>query len=132
MRHETQNVLLVLPVLAVFLIAPPALGADSVARAGARVPAAPAAFPPLSAGRVLGMSLSDFVTRGAYDSSGSLRSRTVRLTGFVARQGGTTYLARLVITCCAADALDSSVLLVILPILVILAIVVWAVKLRKR
>lgn len=104
--------LLVLPVLAVFLVVPPALGADSVQRAQPREPVATAGFRPLPPGAVLPMSLSDFVTRSAYDGSNALGSRSVRLAGFVAGQGGQTYLARLVITCCAADAMPLKVRLV--------------------
>ncbi|HEX7660509.1 MAG TPA: TIGR03943 family protein [Pseudonocardiaceae bacterium] len=106
--------LLVLPVLALFLIAPPALGADAVTRAdsgtvaGRATPAVvqqgAAAFPPLPAGTVVPLSVSEFVTRSVWDSTGSLNNRAVRLTGFVVHEGPSTYLARLVITCCAADA----------------------------
>jgi uncharacterized repeat protein (TIGR03943 family) len=105
--------LLLLPVLAIFLISPPALGADTVNRAAPRPPANqggtdPAkstAFPPLPAGDVVPLGLSDFVTRSAWDGTNSLNSRSVRLTGFVVRDpAGGVYLARLVITCCAADA----------------------------
>ena len=97
--------LLVLPVLAVFLVAPPALGSYSVTRAEAR-PAAQssAAFPPLPAGDPLPMTLTQFVTRAGWDAAGSLNGRTVELTGFVTHSKGSTLLARMVITCCAADA----------------------------
>lgn len=104
--------LLVLPVLAVFLVAPPALGADSVQRAQPREPVRTASFGPLPPGDIVPMTLSDFVTRSAYDGSNALHSRAVRLTGFVARQSGQTYLARLVITCCAADAMPLKVRLI--------------------
>lgn len=101
--------LLVLPVLAVFLVAPPALGADSVLRAGNRtapsvVRQASAALPPLPNGVVVSMPVTEFITRSVWDSSHSLRGRTVSLTGFVVHENGTDYVARLVITCCAADA----------------------------
>ncbi|HWE89461.1 MAG TPA: TIGR03943 family protein [Pseudonocardiaceae bacterium] len=122
-RHGSRSSwLLVVPVLAIFLIAPPALGADAVARAGGRTiisQAAPAvtqqgaaAFPPLPAEPVVPLSMSEFVTRSVWDATGSLNSRVVRLTGFVAHEGGSTYLARLVITCCAADATPVKVTLV--------------------
>ncbi|WP_236796170.1 TIGR03943 family protein [Amycolatopsis sp. GM8] len=97
--------LLVVPVLAVFLVAPPALGSDSVTRTEARAPAqSQAVFPPLPAGDVIPLSLTDFVTRAGWDSGGSLNGRTVRLTGFVTHTGDSVLLARMVITCCAADA----------------------------
>ncbi|WP_024875737.1 TIGR03943 family putative permease subunit [Saccharomonospora piscinae] len=101
--------LLLLPVLAVFLVAPPALGADSVRRdaeagvvQGGREPASP--FPPLPPGEVVPLSVTEFVTRAGWDSAHSLAGRTVSLTGFVVHGEGGTMLARLVIGCCAADA----------------------------
>jgi uncharacterized repeat protein (TIGR03943 family) len=102
--------LLVLPVLAIFMVAPPSLGADSVARADGRAitrdPAAgnDAMFPPLEQGTVVPMRMSDFATRAAWDSSNALNDRTVRLVGFVVRQKSEVYLARMSIACCAADA----------------------------
>lgn len=111
-QHGSRSVLLLLlPVLAIFLVAPPALGADSVTRATGRNAAVPAvtqqgaaAFPPLPAGPVVPISLSEFITRSVWDATNSLRGRTVRLTGFLVHEPGALYLARLVITCCAADA----------------------------
>ncbi|MTD54863.1 TIGR03943 family putative permease subunit [Amycolatopsis pithecellobii] len=97
--------LLLLPVLAVFLVAPPALGSDSVTRTEARAPAQDqSVFPPLPPGDVIPLPLTDFVTRAGWDPGGSLNDRTVRLTGFVTHTGDSVLLARMVITCCAADA----------------------------
>ena len=101
--------LLILPVLAIFLIAPPALGADSVLRSDGRTVApvvqqGVAAFPPLPKSAVVPLDLSEFITRSVWDGTHSLTGRTVALTGFVVHQDGATYVARLVITCCAADA----------------------------
>ncbi|MFF1613075.1 TIGR03943 family putative permease subunit [Amycolatopsis sp. NPDC058278] len=106
--------LLLVPVLAVFLVAPPALGADSVIRTEARVPASAAvadaaAFPPLPAGNVVPLTVNDFVSRAGWDSAGTLNGRTVSLTGFVVHTDGSTLLARLVISCCAADAFPVTV-----------------------
>lgn len=110
--HSTRSAwLLVLPVLAVFLVAPPALGADSVQRAADTAPraAAPsddgsALFPALAPDDVLPLQLSEFVERAAWDSGNSLDDRRIRLTGFVFHEGDTSYLARIAIGCCAADA----------------------------
>jgi uncharacterized repeat protein (TIGR03943 family) len=109
--------LLLLPVLAVFLIAPPALGEDSVNRASARTPPAPATsdefgFAPLPAGDVIDQSMRDFVERAAWDKSGSLNTRSVRLTGFVVHKGADTFVARMTISCCAADAYPVKVKLI--------------------
>ncbi|HET6503686.1 MAG TPA: TIGR03943 family protein [Amycolatopsis sp.] len=104
--------LLVLPVLAVFLIAPPALGSDSVTRTDTRVAApAPAKmdFPPLPAGGVVPLSMTEFVTRAGWDATGSLNGRTISLTGFVTHTPNSVLLARMVITCCAADAFPVTV-----------------------
>jgi uncharacterized repeat protein (TIGR03943 family) len=112
-EHRSRSPwLLLLPVMAIFLISPPALGADTVARAGSQGAAQPktaqdsAAFAPLPSGDVIPLKLVDFVQRTAWDDSGSLNDRTVRLTGFVVRDQASNdvYVARLVITCCAADA----------------------------
>lgn len=108
-HHNSPSTwLLVLPVLAVFLVAPPSLGSDSVTRASGRaappVSANDDMFPPLEAGAVVPMRMSDFASRSAWDSSKSLEGRTVRLVGFVVQQQGATYLARMAIACCAADA----------------------------
>ncbi|MGH3762872.1 TIGR03943 family putative permease subunit [Actinophytocola sp.] len=100
--------LLLLPVLAVFLIAPPALGSDSVQRA-ASAPAVTAEdgmerYPALPKADVVPLGLSEFTERAAWDSGGSLTGRAVRLTGFVVHEGRDTYVARIAIACCAADA----------------------------
>jgi uncharacterized repeat protein (TIGR03943 family) len=113
--HSTRPAwLLLVPVLAVFLVAPPALGADSVIRTEARVPASAAAsnaaaFPPLAAGAVVPLSVNEFVSRAGWDAAGTLNGRTVSLTGFVVHAEGRTLLARLVISCCAADAFPVTV-----------------------
>ncbi|HEX4222543.1 MAG TPA: TIGR03943 family protein [Pseudonocardiaceae bacterium] len=103
--------LLVLPVLAIFLIAPPALGSDSVLRSDGRgavtaavVQQGASAFPPLPKTPVVPLDLSEFITRSVWDGTHSLSHRVVALTGFVVQDQGSSYVARLVITCCAADA----------------------------
>lgn len=111
-HHAARSAwLLVLPVLAVFLVAPPALGSDSVSRTGTRAPEtqATASFPPLPPGDVVPLSMTDFVTRAGWDGTGSLDGRTVALTGFVSHHGPSVLLARMVITCCAADAFPVTV-----------------------
>lgn len=103
--------LLLLPVLAIFLIAPPALGADKVARSGDRsaivrqAPSGAAAFEQLPAESAPLLTIGDVVTRAVWDNSGTLDGRQIRLVGFVVHMpDGSVDLARLVITCCAADA----------------------------
>lgn len=102
--------LLLLPVLAIFMVAPPALGADKVARSGDRsVVAQPGnsglEFEQLPAGDAPLLGLGDTVTRAVWDESGTLDGRQIRLIGFVVHgRDGTVDLARLAIGCCAADA----------------------------
>ena len=105
--HSARSAwLLVLPVLAVFLVGPPPLGADSVERASGNTRSAEgsALFPALPAGDPIALTLSDFSARAAWDKAHSLDHRRARLTGFVVQEGDDTYVARLAISCCAADA----------------------------
>jgi uncharacterized repeat protein (TIGR03943 family) len=62
-------------------------------------------FPPLPAGSVVPMRMADVATRAAWDATNSLNGRTLELTGFVVHDPAGVYVARLVITCCAADAM---------------------------
>jgi len=111
--HRTRSTwMLVLPVLTIFLVAPPALGADAVNRSNGGTAAGgqnqraivKTDFPPLPAGAVVPMSVSEVVTRASSDATNSLNGRTVALMGFVVRTNAGVYLVRLVIACCAADA----------------------------
>lgn len=103
--------LLCLPVLALFLIAPPALGSYTASRSD-NVVAKPAAasndagFPALPPGDPLPMTLADFLIRSVWDTTAPLKDRNVQLTGFVTpgKAPGTWYVTRMVISCCAADA----------------------------
>ncbi|MQA11989.1 MAG: TIGR03943 family protein [Pseudonocardiaceae bacterium] len=105
-EHARSAWMLLLPVLAIFVVAPPALGSDSVNRDSARDAATErtATFPPLPPGKVVELPMNEFVARAGWDSRDSLAGRTVRLTGFVVRDEHRVRLARMVITCCAADA----------------------------
>ncbi len=104
--------LLLVPVLVIALVAPPALGADSVTRAGARnaVVQDGDVFPPLPDDPEL--TVAEFVQRAAWDTSGSLDDREVTITGFAVRRGAAVELARLTIACCAADARPNRIRLV--------------------
>jgi uncharacterized repeat protein (TIGR03943 family) len=106
--------LLLAPVLVIALVAPPALGADAVSRAGARnaVVQDSDVFAPLPAGTAPELTVAEFVQRAAWDSAGSLNGRDVTLTGFTVQRGAATELARMTIACCAADARPNRVRLV--------------------
>ncbi|MFD8820130.1 TIGR03943 family putative permease subunit [Streptomyces sp. NPDC059627] len=103
--------LLTLPALALLLFPPPALGSYSAGREAAqRAAQGVGAFPALPAGNPVELTLAAFSSRAIYDSGRSLTGRTVRMTGFVTHgSGGTWYLTRLMVTCCAADATTSKV-----------------------
>ena len=104
--------LLLAPVLVIALVAPPALGADSVNRAGARnaVVSDGDVFSALPVNAEL--TVAEFAQRAAWDTTGSLDGREVTLTGFAVRRGAAVELARLTIACCAADARPNRVRLV--------------------
>ncbi|MFJ9563357.1 TIGR03943 family putative permease subunit [Streptomyces fuscichromogenes] len=103
--------LLTLPALALLLFPPPALGSYSAGREAAqRAAQGVGAFPALPAGNPVELTLAAFSSRAIYDSGRSLTGRTVRMTGFATHgSGGTWYLTRLMVTCCAADATTSKV-----------------------
>ncbi|GAB2687822.1 TIGR03943 family protein [Saccharopolyspora gloriosae] len=112
-EHRTRSPwMLLLPVFAIFLIAPPALGADSIGRGGqqAAAPERPgddALFDALPPGPAPLLTVSEFITRVVWDGSGSLDRRAIRLRGFVVHpedDPARTQLARMRISCCAADA----------------------------
>ena len=139
--------LILLPVLVLLLVAPPALGADAVARNASSqglagydvVEQAPAGakdgtgsgtggeksndgsgsatdstasrrtmhFPTLD-GANPAITIKDLVLRALYDADNSVQGKAVTVTGFIA-PGGDGYsggytIARMVISCCAADA----------------------------
>ena len=97
--------LLVLPMLTVLLIAPPALGSFSASRSGTALASSSSALGPLPEGDPVTLSVLEYASRAWYDHGHSLTGRHVALSGFVLPgDGGGWYLTRMVITCCAADA----------------------------
>ena len=99
--------LLVAPVLALLLVAPPALGSFGVDRTSVRIGAGAAVWRPLPASaEPVEMRVLELDQRAADRAGQSLAGATVRLTGFVAAGGrpGGFRLARYQIACCAADA----------------------------
>ena len=105
--------LLVLPILAIFLIAPPALGAFTAQRQSSitTAPDATAQAPPLPAGDPVALALNDYASRAIWDDGKTLVGRNVSMTGFAtpAPHGG-WYVTRLTLTCCAADATVTKIL----------------------
>ncbi|MGW2424361.1 TIGR03943 family putative permease subunit [Streptomyces sp. NPDC001709] len=96
--------LLLLPLLALILIAPPALGSYSALRSGTALQK-PYTYGRLPAADPAPLSVIDYASRAAYDHGRSLHGRAVRVTGFLALDhSGAPYLVRMALNCCAADA----------------------------
>ncbi|GAT67766.1 membrane protein [Planomonospora sphaerica] len=101
--------LMCLPVFAIFLIAPPALGSFAAARSDDTPrprSQALSAFTPLTGDGPVDMKIGEFIGRAWDDEKKSLTGRQVRLTGFAvpSRKQGQWYLTRMQLACCAADA----------------------------
>lgn len=106
--HRTGVVwLLVVPILVLIVVAPPAL------RPCAAAPSVPAVshgvlnrfpFPPLPPGNAPDVPLPEVLRREVQDSAGSLTNRSITVTGFVLNEAQGVDLGRIVIYCCAADA----------------------------
>ncbi len=98
--------LLVVPILVLIFVTPPAL------RPSAAAPSVTAvsndvlnrAFPPLPPGNAPEVSLPEVLMREAQDTTGSLTNRSITVTGFVLNEAQGVDLGRIVIICCAADA----------------------------
>jgi uncharacterized repeat protein (TIGR03943 family) len=103
-REPRVSWLLVLPLFALILVAPPALGSYSAVRTGTALQQ-PYGYTQLPAGDPVPLNLVDYAGRAAYDHGRSLGGRSVRVTGFVALdRTGAPYLVRMALNCCAADA----------------------------
>jgi uncharacterized repeat protein (TIGR03943 family) len=104
-HHEPRvGWLLILPVLALLLVAPPALGSYTAGQSGTVQLSAESDYPPLPAGDPAVIGLLDYASRAIYDDGRSLDGRRVQMTGFVSTgDDGVTMLARIVVSCCAAD-----------------------------
>ncbi len=107
-KHHEPRVgwLLILPVLGLLLVAPPALGSYAAGQAGTVLVAQnpDTAFPPLPPGDPAPIGLLDYASRAAFDDGKTLAGRTVSLTGFITPGAdGAPMLARMVLSCCAAD-----------------------------
>ena len=100
--------LLLAPIAALLLVAPPTLGSYGVGRAATiDIRAGAPIFDPLPAdGPPVAMSLLEFGQRAFEHGGASFNGTPVRLTGFVAGLEPDGFrLARYQIACCAADAL---------------------------
>jgi uncharacterized repeat protein (TIGR03943 family) len=97
--------MLLLPVLALLLIAPPALGSYAANQSGTALGEPTSDFAALPAGDPVQISLLDYASRAVFDDGRTLAERRIQLSGFVtAGENGELYLARMILSCCAADA----------------------------
>lgn len=102
--------LMALPVFAIFLISPPALGSFAATRSEepqAPPPVAEEGYAPLRGDGPIAMPVGEFVGRAWGDPDRSLAGKQVRLTGFVtpSKKKGRWYVTRMQMNCCAADAI---------------------------
>jgi uncharacterized repeat protein (TIGR03943 family) len=106
-HHEPRvGWLLILPVLGLLLVAPPALGSYAAGQAGTVLTAenSESDYPALPPGDPAPLGLLDYASRAVFDSGRSLAGRELQLTGFVTSgPDGQPQLARIILSCCAAD-----------------------------
>jgi len=112
-HHGPRSAWLLLPVLAIFLIAPPALGYYAAARDLTNSSPTAAVAPPLPDGDPVEVYLSDYVNRAVWDAGRTLESRTVAITGLVVPDPDSGWwLTRMSLACCAADAFAGKIQIV--------------------
>lgn len=110
--------LLLAPPVAIFVVAPSALGAFTAARETDRAPVPSArSFKNLTATGPAVMPIGEFIGRAFAVRAGhdTLTGRPVRLTGFVVPRAGGWLVVRLEMTCCAADTVPMRVVVVSAP-----------------
>lgn len=103
-REPRVSWLLTLPLFALILVAPPALGSYSANHTGTAL-TEPLGYPDLPDEGPLRLGVGEYAARAVYDHGRHLRGRPLSITGFVALDGsGVPYLVRMSLNCCAADA----------------------------
>jgi uncharacterized repeat protein (TIGR03943 family) len=99
--------LLLAPVVGMLLVAPGALGSYDAERTGSAVGAeeSRAAYPELPDDvDPVPLTLLDYAARAVFDDGRTLEGHRIQLRGFILYNGDEPQLARMVVTCCAADA----------------------------
>ncbi|MET9786877.1 TIGR03943 family putative permease subunit [Streptomyces canus] len=103
-REPRVSWLLVLPLFALILVAPPALGSYSAMRTGTALQQS-YGYAKLPQSGPLRLGLADYAGRAVYEHGQGLDGRQIVITGFVALDhSGAPYLVRMALNCCAADA----------------------------
>jgi uncharacterized repeat protein (TIGR03943 family) len=104
-REPRISWLLLLPLLALSLVVPPALGSYSAMNSGTALGQALGSPAGLPADGPLHLSVVDYARRAVFEQGRLLADRPITLTGFVTiGRDGQPYLTRMVLNCCAADA----------------------------
>lgn len=114
--HERSRApwLLLVPVLVLLVVAPAALGADAVTRYSSSQAVTGASdssggaqrtqtFAPLPPGDPPELTLQEFVLRALYDQQDSVTNTPVAVVGFIVNAPDGYTIARIAISCCAAD-----------------------------
>jgi uncharacterized repeat protein (TIGR03943 family) len=98
--------LLLAPVVGMLLVAPGALGSYDAERSGTAVGSEEgrSSYPELPDEDPAPLTLLDYAARAVFDEGRTLEGRRVELSGFILYDGGEPQLARMVVSCCAADA----------------------------
>jgi len=98
--------LLLAPVVGMLLVAPNALGSYDAERSGTAVGSEEgrSSYPELPDEDPAPLTLLDYAARAVFDEGRTLEGRRVELSGFILHDGGEPQLARMVVSCCAADA----------------------------
>jgi uncharacterized repeat protein (TIGR03943 family) len=106
-KHREPRVgwLLILPVLGLLLVAPPALGSYAAGQAGTALSSQTVSdYAPLPAGDPAKITMLDYASRAIFDGGRSLGDRRVEVSGFLSPGAdGAPLLTRMILTCCAAD-----------------------------
>jgi uncharacterized repeat protein (TIGR03943 family) len=106
-REPRVGWLLAAPALVLLLLTPPALGSSAAGSGGSVLSAqnAPSDYARLPVGDPVPLSLLDYASRAVFDQGRTLNGHTMQLTGFLTPgPDGQLVLARMILSCCAADA----------------------------
>ncbi len=102
-REPRITWLWLLPLFALIVVVPPALGSYAADRTGTALQR-PLGFDTLPAQEPLQLTVLDYAERAVYDHGRSLGNRQIKITGFISTGKRGVYLTRMTLNCCAADA----------------------------
>ncbi|THV43617.1 TIGR03943 family putative permease subunit [Glycomyces buryatensis] len=99
--------LLLAPVIGMLLVAPGALGSYEAERTGTAIGAqeSQSTYPELPDDvDPVPLTLLDYGSRAVFDDGNTLEGHRIQLRGFILYNGDEPQLARMIVSCCAADA----------------------------